>query len=500
MLHLFSPLMAAASLLLVSHASALSFGVRSVNCSSIDWTITINATEWSVAPFINLFFISQSAGQNYSLSFSAQADGQFPGAGTFTPNTSFGNTVISGSYRIGAGLADENGKLLTTSEAVEWVSTVALDPRIFPFTNCGSSSTSATSSSTTSRATSTSTSSARPSSTAAGAATGASTASASSQTAKSSAAASASSSQGSSNNAGAIAGGIVGGLAALLILFFLVRFCRSRRRTQRLRNEAAFAGEGYYHNETGQGAPMAEAAAHSAAVSRIPSVDYRSAGDIAVLARLQRRSGDQGSRRSSSKSAHTASKAYAADTETEEEIKVVQVPFALSVPRRASHTPSSRPVSTPGASPEPVSASASGSFGASHSRSASSPYGAGEGRTLAAQRSQSSFKIPRVSVPAYLLDEEAAAAQTGSNTAPPSPTKWADHTFAPPPGRRGSGVTFQSTDDDKFRASHRSLKVSATVLFSSLLNPLLRSLATLYSTAYAPFVPPSPVGPQRLLS
>ncbi len=249
----------AATFTLPSTVSALDFSVNSLNCSALNWSISLTQTEWSVASYVELFFVSPSgANRNYSLLYSALNGGAFPTPGTYSETTTFGNTILSGGYRIGVGLADMNGNLLTmttgSSTSTGPVQVTSVDPRTFTFTDCGAGSgngvpgmLSSSSSSVLPTSTSMTLSAATSAPTFSSQAVAASTSTAPTSvalTSTSAAAAPFGSLTSSSTSAipqhhhgvnkGAIAGGVIGGIFLLLFAFALIRWCSSRRRTRRL--------------------------------------------------------------------------------------------------------------------------------------------------------------------------------------------------------------------------------------------------------------------------
>ncbi|CDS02194.1 hypothetical protein, partial [Sporisorium scitamineum] len=118
---------------------ALDFTIQSVNCTQLSWTLTLSPPEWSVASYVELFFISTQNARNYSLLYSASASsGGLPSPATYDMVTRFGDTRLSEGYRIGVGLADTNGNVLTTSTSSSsgGVQVTAIDGRIWTFGNC----------------------------------------------------------------------------------------------------------------------------------------------------------------------------------------------------------------------------------------------------------------------------------------------------------------------------------------------------------------------------
>lgn len=249
------------SLLAIPSTNTLDFSVSNINCTELDWTATLTQTEWSVASYFELFFISTQGSQNYTLLYSALNGGAFPTLGAYSKTTLFGDTALSGGYRIGIGLTDVNGNILTTTNTgMGTVQVTAIDDRSFTFGDCSRSTSAGVgvagqSSTVSSAAGSTSSvASATPSSASSAAATtfstrtvASSTVAVSSSTSTSATAAPISTiststtttSQPSSTahsgvNKGAIAGAVVGTLLLVLLSIFFLRWCTSRRRTRRL--------------------------------------------------------------------------------------------------------------------------------------------------------------------------------------------------------------------------------------------------------------------------
>ncbi|CBQ67442.1 conserved hypothetical protein [Sporisorium reilianum SRZ2] len=247
-------------LLLLPATHALNFSVASINCTQLDWSVTLSQPEWSVASFVELSFISTQGARNYSLLYSSTYGGEFPAPGTYSISTGFGDTRLSGGYRIGVALADGNRNVLTTSTSSSsgGVQVTAIDARVFTFGNCVAGGAGAVSAGVSGAAASTSSASAAPSSTSAAQAVSSSSAPLSSATSASAASSSAAaatsaptnptspssstatipSAPTSSINKGAIAGGVVGGVVVLLIALALLRWCTSCRRTRRLSQAA----------------------------------------------------------------------------------------------------------------------------------------------------------------------------------------------------------------------------------------------------------------------
>ncbi|KAJ9477113.1 hypothetical protein PHBOTO_000791 [Pseudozyma hubeiensis] len=242
--------------------SALEFSIQSVNCTQLDWSITLSQTEWSISSYVELFFVSQQGGQNYSLLYSALGNGDFPSPGSYDKVTNFGSTRPSGEYLIGVGLADMNGNILTTttSSSGSSVQVTAIDPSTYTFGDCtgnafgntvvatssastspsvaaaASSSATTTMSLTSSAPTSTMLSSVSPTAPASSASTAVPVPSAAAPSSSSASAPVSTSAlpETRSANKAAIAGGVVGGILLLLIVLALARWCSSRRRTKRL--------------------------------------------------------------------------------------------------------------------------------------------------------------------------------------------------------------------------------------------------------------------------
>ena len=455
-------------------ALALDFAVDLVNCTQLDWTATLSQTEWSVASYVELFFVSPQGARNYSLLYSALNGGAFPISGTYNKVTYFGDTVLSGTYRIGIGLADMNGNILTTttSSSQASVQVTSIDPRSFTFGDCiGSSSAGGVAPATTSTSTSLATSSTT-ASTVLTSATSAPTVStqsivssstvpapATSTSATAASVGSLSSASASSLptnhsvNKGAIAGGVIGGLVLLLFAFALVRWCSSRRRTRRLSLAAhrmsAMRSPSLSEKQAGSpayGAASPDGSGHKTANVYGSSDTY----EVAELGRLSvgsRRRSEGYARRSVSHGDDLSlANALAEGPLDEQEVTVVRVPFHLTPGEQVAPQHDSMAIdpnsfsssATPylelsRTSSNPMRSLSTDNFvptypgDASHSRSKSTPLvldlpstvvtpqisptgSTFQNRTLRTSHSNSNFKIPRVSVPAYLADNDAQGA------------------------------------------------------------------------------------------
>ncbi|CCF53769.1 conserved uncharacterized protein (fragment), partial [Ustilago hordei] len=118
--------------------NALDFSVSNINCTRLDWTATLTQTEWSVASYVELFFISTQGARNYMLLYSASNTGEVPTPGAYSKTTLFGDTALTGGYRVGIGLADTNGSILTTTTSSNEnpVQVTSIDDRSFTFGDC----------------------------------------------------------------------------------------------------------------------------------------------------------------------------------------------------------------------------------------------------------------------------------------------------------------------------------------------------------------------------
>ncbi|TKY90081.1 hypothetical protein EX895_000079 [Sporisorium graminicola] len=423
-------------------ANALSFSVESVNCTSLDWTITLSSTEWSVASYVELFFVSTQGARNYSLLYSASPVGVFPSPATYSKVTMFGATRLSGGYRIGIGLADVNGNLMTTtsSSSSGGVQVTAIDARTFTFGNCvsnspsgavaGATASSAATSARTSQAAAISSSSAV--ATQAGTASAAplaSATSASSSTAASAASGTLSPASASATrttaaiNKGAIAGGVVGGLLLLLIALALLRWCTSRRRTRRLSMAAAQRMSGLRPLELSEKlSASSPAAAHRTATAR--SFNMSESGDPFEAVAEGRLSGTSG-RKSvgwTTRSGSRMSVVYGLDREQEGRAEhdatfshaAAGPYFGRSVGAQSSeHIPAyptaqqhqrskSAPLvlELPQISATPLTSPMEGPF-----------------RSITRTPSTSTFRIPRVTVPAYHTQDDGDAAAAAAAAA-----------------------------------------------------------------------------------
>ena len=452
-------------------ASALSFSVDFVNCTRLDWNVTLTQTDWSVASYVELFFVSTQGARGYSLLYSALNGGTFPTPGTYEKTTTFGQTVLSGTYRIGIGLTDMNGNILTTTATSGGsgglVQVTALDPRNFTFGDCmagmgtiaGSlSAAPVTTSSVASAASATATSAV---SSTFSSVLPAPTSSSSAAPVASSLPASATSAVPSSHSGihkGAIAGAVVGSLVALLIAFAFIRWCTSRRRTRRLslaaaRNMSTMNSPSSFEKQDGS------VSAQHGRICEAPRVSF----DAAVLGRLS-----EGSRRRPSES-HTPYTATSSVGQSDErEIQGVQNPSPLSLapePHTISVSPYldltrtlSNPLPPLSLSVDnlalpiyPTDAPRSRSQQThTHSRSTGIPRQISpttptfDLKSVRPSRSHSNFKIPRVSVPAYTAADSAGDAEMegrGEGISRQSSRS-----------RRGSvgGATFISMDHDPF--------------------------------------------------
>ncbi|SPC65065.1 uncharacterized protein UHOD_00106 [Ustilago sp. UG-2017b] len=121
--------------------NALDFSVSNINCSQLDWTATLTQTEWSVASYIELFFISTQGARNYTLLCLVSNTGEFPTPGAYSKTTLFGDTALTGGYRVGIGLTDTNGNILTTTASSNEspVQVTSIDDRSFTFGDCARS-------------------------------------------------------------------------------------------------------------------------------------------------------------------------------------------------------------------------------------------------------------------------------------------------------------------------------------------------------------------------
>lgn len=456
-------------------AHALGFSVDALNCTELDWSASLTQTEWSVASYINLFFVSTEGARNYSLLYSALNGGDFSTPGNYRKVTPFGDTALSGTYRIGIGLADINGNILTTlSTSSGIVQVTAIDSRTFTFTDCGRNGTAPASASTTSASISpTAASTSASFATTAASATSQSTQAVASST--SVAAAPVSSLAPATTtattpvhhvNKGAIAGGVIGGLVLLLIGVALMRWCASRRRTRRLSMAAhrMSALRSPSLSEKAAGSPKDDGSVSPHSQRRMTARVYPSGDtlDVAALGRLssssRRRSASNGDDLSLS-NILAQGPPHVPETEAEPEIRVIKVPFNLtpgqqmapaheSIALDASpfadsdtpYLPLSRTKSVPVHphalnpfySAHPAKASAEAVEESSlHARSKSTPVvdplansttpttsptaSSFPNRTLRGAHSQN-FKIPRVSVPAYLAGIESGADDLGAES------------------------------------------------------------------------------------
>ncbi|SPO20612.1 uncharacterized protein UTRI_00088 [Ustilago trichophora] len=500
-------------------AQALDFSVGLVNCTELAWTATLSQTEWSVAPYVELFFVSTQGALNYSLLYSALNGGAFPTPGSYSKVTYFGDTVLNGTYRIGIGLADMNGNILTTTTSSQGtVQVTDVDPRSFTFDNCagGTSSISGTaaaipSTASSSLATTTSASSALTTATSAPTLSSKSTVSSSTVPAAASTTSGAVSPVSSlssaststlptthSVNKSAIAGGVVGGFVLLLVAFALIRWCSSRRRTRRLSLAAhrMSALRSPSLSEKQVASPKADGAASPESLQRKTARVFASGDtyEVAALGRLSvgsRRRSEGYTPRSVSHGADDVSmiNALAEGPSDEQEIQVVRVPFHLTPAQQVATThdpvalesttthhsaatpylPLTRTTSTPQQPrsfstdnfvppyPQPYASEPS------HSRSKSqplvldlptttitpqlSPTGSTfHGKTIRPSHSNSNFKIPRVSVPAYLAGGESIEGEPGLGE---SISRQMSRSSSM---RRMStgGATFVSVDEDPF--------------------------------------------------
>ncbi|EST09696.1 hypothetical protein PSEUBRA_000070 [Kalmanozyma brasiliensis GHG001] len=489
---------------------ALDMTVQSVNCTALNWVVTLSQSEWTVASYVNLIFTTTTQpARNYSLSYTASRFGDFPQPGTYSMVTPFGNTVLSGSYRMGVALADQQGDLLpaTTSFISAAVQVSDLDPRVFTFDACSSSlgavvasSTVASSSSTssasvatstssrasaattatsTSQSSSTSTASAVPASSAAPASVAASTSSSAAAAAGTlSSSSTATLPQGNSMNKGAIAGAVIGALLLLAVLFALLRWCQSRRRTRELsRSQHRLSPlRPLALSEKAAGGPTSPTDPHRFSSKFHASGDTL---DAATLGRYSvssvRKSDAFSPRKSDAFSTRAASRmdnyslnnVYipSSDQEHETEIQVVKVPFNLfpAPPVRDTssasppHSPYSpylslhRTTSNPDAIPAYPSGRPSMDTRAAKASALTLPLPlqlpsintsplASPTRSMRPSPSTSTFRIPRVTVPTY-NDAEDHLQPPGQDSVSRANSLRRLST---------SGATFVSIDEDPF--------------------------------------------------
>lgn len=448
---------------------ALDFAVDSVNCTQLDWTATLTQSEWSVASYVELFFVSTQGARNYSLLYSAMSTGDFPTPGTFNKVTNFGSTELYGGYRIGIGLADVNGNILTTTNTNQGIVQVtAVDPRTLTFGDCSASTGAAATTSSSVASTSVASSmfaSASPSSaisapTVSSRPVGSSTVPAAAASTSASAAPVGSLSSTSASaitsshhaNKGAIAGGVIGGLLLLLVAFALARWYSSRHRTRKVSSTVHRMASirSITPSEKQGGSPKTDGSEAPDSVHRKTAQSFAS-GDTLEAAALGRLS-TSSQRRSEGHTPLTVALGERLSLsevlrdgpaeQGEQEIRVVHVPFQLApgqqvAPAQEStafspsepYLPLTRTTSNPLSSPSseyfhPAASSIADDHipaypgqTSLHSRSRSTPLAidvtstdgtpttSPTGSTFQNRSINATYKIPRVTVPAYLGQE-----------------------------------------------------------------------------------------------
>lgn len=451
--------------------SALQFSVQSVNCSQLSWSVGLSQTEWSVSSYIELFFVSQQGGQNYSLLYSALPGGEFGSPGTYDKVANFGDSRLSGQYRIGVGLTDMNGNILTTttSASSSTVQVSAIDPRTFTFGDCtrnaqGSTSTAKALASTIASRASTMTSASTPRSWPASVLSASRTSLAATSTSVSAApvsslpsgSASASSSglaTSHSVNKGAIAGGVIGAIILILILLALLRWSSSRRTTRRLSHasQRMSALRPLTLSEKLGGSPRAARCADSLRHKTVEAYVASDTLDAAALSRLSESSQLRSQAYTPYSPSHDGMSMNNVMTvfpsaHSEQEIRVVNEPFSLNVgqrvaspygatsvdPRLALCRTTSIPLQTQltdripvypshsntqhhqGQQPRPKSTPIHAHLAPINTTALTSGTGAtSHSRLTRPSAAACNFKIPRVSVPTYLASNDIEAAAAG---------------------------------------------------------------------------------------